>query len=75
MATVSSNSCTTEIGETAGVVWKQLSENGPMDLAKLVKAVGEQRDAVMQAIGWLAREDKLIFEDNGRKRMIGLRPQ
>jgi hypothetical protein len=46
-----------------------------MDLTKLVKAVGEPRDAVMQAIGWLAREDKLSFEDNGRKRMIGLRPQ
>ena len=73
MATISSTSCTTEIGATAGVVWKQLSENGPMDLAKLVKAVGEPRDAVMQAIGWLAREDKLSFEDNGRKRMIGLR--
>jgi len=75
MATASCNSCTTEIGATAGVVWKQLSENGPMDLTKLVKAVGEPRDAVMQAIGWLAREDKLIFEDNGRKRMISLRPQ
>ena len=73
MAIASCTSCTTEIGATAGVVWKQLSENGPMDLTKLVKAVGEPRDAVMQAIGWLAREDKLIFEDNGRKRMVGLR--
>jgi hypothetical protein len=44
-----------------------------MDLAKLVKTVGEPRDAVMQAIGWLAREDKIIFEDNGRKRIILLR--
>ena len=75
MATASCNSCTTEIGAAAGVVWKQLSEKGPMDLTKLVKAVGEPRDAVMQAIGWLAREDKLIFEENGRKRLIALRPQ
>lgn len=44
-----------------------------MDLTKLIKAVGEPRDAVMQAIGWLAREDKLIFQDNGRKRTISLR--
>ncbi len=73
MATASSVSSTTEIGATAGVVWKLLSENGPMDQSKLVKAVGESRDAVMQAIGWLAREDKLIIEDNGRKRMISLR--
>jgi hypothetical protein len=77
MATASSTLCTTEIGATigatAGVVWKQLSEKGPMDLSKLVKAVGEPRDAVMQAIGWLAREDKLMFEENGRKRTIALR--
>ena len=73
MATACSTSCTTEIGATSGAVWKLLSEKGPMDLAKLVKAVGEPRDAVMQAIGWLAREDKIIFEDNGRKRIILLR--
>jgi hypothetical protein len=73
MATASSTSSSTDIGATAGVVWKQLSEKGPMDLTKLVKAVGEPRDAVMQAIGWLAREDKLVFEENGRKRMISLR--
>jgi Winged helix-turn-helix domain (DUF2582) len=73
MATSASTPSTTGIGATAGVVWKQLSENGPMDLTKLIKAVGEPRDAVMQAIGWLAREDKLIFQENGRKRMISLR--
>jgi hypothetical protein len=73
MATACSTLCTTEIGATAGIVWKLLSEKGPMDLTKLIKAVGEPRDAVMQAIGWLAREDKLIFQDNGRKRTISLR--
>lgn len=73
MATASSTSCATEIGATAGVVWKRLTENGPTELAKLVKVVGEPRDMVMQAIGWLAREDKLIFEDSGRKRIVSIR--
>jgi len=74
MATASSITlCTSEIGACAGVVWKVLSEKGPMDLAKLVKVVGEPRDTVMQAIGWLAREDKLIFEENGRKCIVSLR--
>ena len=73
MATACSTLCTTEIGETAGVVWKQLSENGPMDLTKLIKEVGEPRDAVMRALGWLAREDKVNFEENGRKRVVSLR--
>jgi hypothetical protein len=61
------------IGEAAGVVWKVLSENGPMTVAKLVKAVGEPRDIVMQALGWLAREDKLSIEDQKRGRMVSLR--
>jgi hypothetical protein len=75
MATASETSSMTEIGAAAGVVWKLLSENGPMDLALLVKrakAVGEPRDNVMQAIGWLAREDKLIFEEKGRKCLLSL---
>jgi hypothetical protein len=73
MATASSIECTEEIGKTAGEIWKLLSENGPMSLAKLVKTIAEPRDLVMQGIGWLAREDKLIFEDEGRSRIISLR--
>ena len=62
------------IGETAGVVWQVLSKNGPMTIAKLVKAVDEPRDTVMQALGWLAREDKICIEEEGRGRVVSLRP-
>jgi hypothetical protein len=61
------------IGETAGLVWKALSDNGPMSMAKLVKAVGQPRDMVMQAVGWLAREDKITIEEDRRTRIISLR--
>jgi hypothetical protein len=73
MATTSESDPVLQIGETAGMVWKQLTENGPMSMAKLVKAVGEPRDTVMQAMGWLAREDKLSIEEDGRSRIISLR--
>jgi hypothetical protein len=73
MAIASSTMCTMQIGETAGVIWKLLSENGSMSLAKLIKTVDEPRDTVMLAIGWLAREDKLIIEEEGRSRIISLR--
>ena len=66
-------SCVSQIGETAGTVWKTLAEGGPLSLAKLVKAVGEPRDTVMQALGWLAREDKVDIEDDGRSRIVSLR--
>src|SRR5436309_2291369 len=45
-----------QIGETAGSVWHALHESGSLSLAKLVERVGGNRDVVMQAVGWLARE-------------------
>lgn len=55
------------------MVWGALSENGPMPVAKLIKAIDEPRDNVMQAIGWLAREDKIDIAGNSRSRVISLR--
>jgi hypothetical protein len=62
-----------QIGQTAGEVWKLLSESGSLSLAKTVKAVGKPRDQVMQALGWLAREDKIEIVEEGRARVIVLR--
>jgi hypothetical protein len=73
MATESPCSCVVEIGETAGLVWKVLSENGPVSVKKLEKIVGQPHDMVMQALGWLAREDKICIEEKGRTRNISLR--
>jgi hypothetical protein len=61
------------IGETAGLVWKTLDSHGPMSMARLVKAIGRPRDVVMQAVGWLAREDKVHIEGDRRTRIISLR--
>ena len=66
-------SCVVQIGETAGLVWKTLAQKGPLSLAKLLKMVGQPRDLVMQALGWLAREDKICIEDQGRSRVVSLR--
>jgi predicted transcriptional regulator len=73
MATVVTESLVAEIGETAGEVWKTLTDEGPMSLTKLVKALGRPRDTVMQALGWLAREDKIWIEENKRSRVVSLR--
>ena len=61
------------IGKTAGIAWSVLSKDGPMSVAKLVHAVGGPRDIVMQALGWLAREDKILIEAEGRSRIVSLR--
>ena len=73
MATADLPVCTTYIGETAGVVWNTLVQNGPLSMAKLVKAVGEPRDTTMQALGWLAREGKICIDEEGRSRIVSLR--
>ena len=62
-----------QIGETAGVVWHLLNDNGSLPLTKLVKEVEAPRDVVMQALGWLAREGKITIEEEGRSRLICLR--
>jgi hypothetical protein len=61
------------IGQTAGDVWKVLSDRGGQTLAGLKKAVDASDDQVMLAVGWLAREDKLVFETNGRTISVSLR--
>lgn len=61
-----------QIGEIAGAVWRVLSDQGPLSTAKLLKAVDSPRDLVMQAVGWLAREDKIVIDDS-RSRVVSLR--
>jgi len=55
-----------KIGETAGKVWKFLDENGEASLSQLKKGVKADPNLILQAIGWLAREDKLRIEKKER---------
>ncbi len=73
MATESAQSLIASIGQTAGLVWRTLDADGPMAFAQLVKATGQPRDNVMLALGWLAREDKVQMEAQGRSRIVSLR--
>ncbi|NIL98347.1 MAG: hypothetical protein GTO62_14760 [Planctomycetales bacterium] len=72
MATATSTACIEQIGETAGEIWHLLYESGPLPLTKVVKLADAPRDVVMQAVGWLAREGKLLIEEDGRKKIVGL---
>jgi hypothetical protein len=73
METLTMSSGVQQIGETAGAVWHALNENGSLSLAKLVEHVGGNRDVVMQAVGWLAREDKIDITETKRGRVVSLR--
>ena len=74
MATVTEPTCVQQIGEVAGVVWHTLHDHGPMSFTKLTKHLETPRDLTMQAVGWLAREDKINISETSRGRMISLNP-
>jgi hypothetical protein len=63
------------IGEAAGLVWHYLSEHGSVTLSKLSREVDAPRDLVMQGVGWLAREGKIVFEARARNKTISLKEE
>ena len=54
------------IGETAGKVWSFLDKHGEANLTQIKKGLKGDANVILQAIGWLAREDKLLIEKKGR---------
>ena len=60
------------IGSAAGLVWQNLRSRGPLSMAKLTTTTGLPRELVLCGLGWLAREGKLQFLQQGRNRAIGL---
>lgn len=64
-----------QIGEAAGAIWHALHEAGPLSYAKLVERAGVNRDTVMQAVGWLAREGKVEITETKRGRVVTLRDE
>ncbi len=56
-----------QVIETVGKTWQYLKDNGETGLVVLPRRLKERSELVHQAIGWLAREDKLRYrEENGR---------
>jgi len=54
------------IGTTAGLVWTTLSTSGKMSTKELKKVTKIKADKELySALGWLAKEDKLVFEEKG----------
>jgi hypothetical protein len=73
MVTDEPNSCLEQIGQTAGLVWHALDKHGPQSITKLARSIDAPRDVVMQAVGWLAREEKIDIKETKRGRSVSLR--
>ncbi|HXG08545.1 MAG TPA: winged helix-turn-helix domain-containing protein [Gemmataceae bacterium] len=73
MSVDASVSPVTRIGETAGVVWRYLDTAGKVPIRKMLADLDQPRDLLMQAIGWLAREDKIELTVVKRQNTIALK--
>ena len=61
-----------EIGSTAGMIWRTLDAKGELSLAQLKKEVNGKTPSFGWAIGWLAREDKIVITQEKRSFCIRL---
>ena len=60
------------IGEIAGKIWTILGEKQNVNVSKLPKLLKEKGEIVYQALGWLAREDKINYHTKERKTFVSL---
>lgn len=49
------------IGRNAGIVWRTLHQNKTVSMEELVELTGLNPIELAYAIGWLAREDKIMI--------------
>ncbi|MDH5695214.1 MAG: winged helix-turn-helix domain-containing protein [Dehalococcoidia bacterium] len=61
------------IGQTAGEIWKLLKEEGAMSPFTIAQKIKQPQTMVNMGVGWLAREDKLVFTQTKRGVSISLK--
>jgi len=55
-----------EIDATAGAIWQTLNANGELSLPSLRQQVEAKAPIFDWAVGWLAREDKIVITHHHR---------
>jgi hypothetical protein len=53
---------TVNFGKSAGKIWTTLNEKGPLETSKLLKITKLKSSDFHSAVGWLARENKILKE-------------
>ena len=56
-----------KVGIVTGQVWQLLQDKKEVNLASVPRMLKEKSPVVYQALGWLAREDKLVYRSEGEK--------
>jgi hypothetical protein len=62
-----------KIGQVAGQIWQVLAKSQePLSLTTLAKKADTTSQMTQMALGWLAREGKLKFEEKGKSFYVSL---
>ena len=61
-----------QVIETAGKIWRFLGQNGQTNVSQLAKSLKDKNEVVLQALGWLAREDKINYTVKNRRTFVSL---
>jgi hypothetical protein len=61
------------IGEAAGEIWRILKDEDNLSVAAVVRRVRQPQSVAYMGIGWLAREDKLVFTETKRGMSISIK--
>jgi hypothetical protein len=60
------------IGENAGIIWRKLNEKREVPLSDLKKTTKLDDMNLFLALGWLAREGKVGFDQNNQLISVSL---
>jgi len=61
-----------DIGTASGKIWEILSAKDEIEVSRIPKLIDEKTLIAYQALGWLAREDKIQYRTKGGKTYISL---
>lgn len=61
-----------DIGINAGVIWRLLSEKRTLSLREIGELTNYKDSFIALSLGWLARENKIIFKEIGETVFIEL---
>ncbi|NLK62756.1 MAG: winged helix-turn-helix domain-containing protein [Fusobacteria bacterium] len=54
------------IGQNAGIIWRNLSEKGELNITGLEKSAELKKEDILLALGWLYKEDKIASKQVGK---------
>jgi hypothetical protein len=63
----------TEIGEAAGRIWRYLAQHEAVTLRQLQRGTTLSERLLLMGVGWLAREEKLCFVQEGKGLKLALK--